>query len=116
MLNLYSSARDKHYSSFSPQGTSVAILGPTLIELACRAQTDLAQMSFVFTSRAVGYLVGSIIGGWLFDKYNGHVVLSLSCVWATVMMWALPYVTSLYGLLIVIVLMGLALGSVDTGT
>ncbi|PFX24485.1 sodium-dependent glucose transporter 1A-like [Stylophora pistillata] len=96
-------------------GISVAILGPTLIELACQAQTELAEMSFVFTARAIGYLIGSIVGGWLFDKYNGHLVLSLSCVWAAVMMWALPYVTSLIGLLLVVVFMGLALGSVDTG-
>lgn len=100
---------------FSQQGISVAILGPTLIELACQAQTELEKMSFVFTARAIGYLIGSIVGGWLFDRYNGHLVLSLSCVWAAVMMWALPYVTSLTGLLLVVVLMGLALGSVDTG-
>ena len=62
---------------FSQQGISVAILGPTLIELACQAQTELEKMSFVFTARAIGYLIGSIVGGWLFDRYNGHLVLSL---------------------------------------
>lgn len=72
-------------------------------------------MSYAFTSRSIGYLTGSIVGGWLFDKYNGHVVLSLSCVWATLMMWVLPYVRSIYWLVTVIALLGVALGSLDTG-
>ena len=93
----------------------MAILGPTLLELACHTNTKLEHMSFVFTSRSVGYLIGSIIGGWLFDKYNGHVVLSVSCMWATLMMLVLPYVTSVYGLVIVTALLGLGTGSLDTG-
>ena len=70
----------------------------------------------MFTSRAFGYLTGSIIGGWFYDKYNGHVVLALSCVWGTLMMMVLPYVTSLLGLVIVTVLLGVGLGSLNTGT
>lgn len=93
----------------------MAILGPTLLELACHTGTKLKHMSYVFTSRSVGYLMGSIVGGWLFDKYNGHVVVSLSCIWGTLMMLVLPYVTSLVGLIIVISLLGLGLGSLDTG-
>ena len=72
-------------------------------------------MSYTFTARSIGYLLGSIVGGWLFDKYNGHVVLSLSCFWGTLMMLVLPYVTSVYGLIIVISLLGIGLGSLDTG-
>ena len=94
----------------------MAILGPTLIELSCQIKlTSLAHMSYAFTSRSLGYLTGSIVGGWLFDKFNGHVVLSLSCLSATLMMWVLPYVSSIYGLLVVIALLGVALGSLDTG-
>ena len=110
LLNFYT-----NIVSFSTQGTSAAILGPTLIELSCQVQTSLAHMSYAFTSRSVGYLTGSIVGGWLFDKYNGHVVLSVSCLWATLMMWVLPYVSSIYGLVVVIALLGVALGSLDTG-
>lgn len=93
----------------------MAILGPTLIELSCHTCTKLEQMSYAFTSRSFGYLLGSIIGGWLFDKYNGHVVLSMSCIWGALMMLVLPFVTSIYGLVIVTGLLGLGLGSVDTG-
>ena len=96
------------------QGKCAAIFGPTLIELACHTSTKLENMSYVFTSRSVGYLVGSIIGGWLYDKYNGHGVLALSCVWSTVMMIVLPYATSLVGLLIVYALLGIGLGAIDT--
>ena len=96
------------------QGKCAAIFGPTLIELACHTSTKLENMSYVFMSRSVGYLVGSIIGGWLYDKYNGHGVLALSCVWSTAMMIVLPYATSLVGLLIVYALLGIGLGAIDT--
>ena len=94
----------------------MAILGPTLLELTCHTSTKLERMSYVFTSRAFGYITGSIIGGWFYEKYNGHVVLALSCVWGTLMMMVLPYVTSLLGLVIVTVLLGVGLGSLNTGT
>ena len=85
------------------------------MELAKHTCTKLEHMSYVFTSRSIGYLMGSMIGGWLFDKYNGHLVLSLSCVWGTLMMLVLPYVKSLLGLIIVSALLGIGLGSLDTG-
>ena len=102
------------FNLFILQRECVAIYGPTLIELACHTSTKLENMSYVFTSRSVGYLVGSIIGGWLYDKYNGHGVLALSCVWSTAMMIVLPYATSLVGLLIVYALLGIGLGAIDT--
>ncbi|KAL9978346.1 hypothetical protein ACROYT_G015847 [Oculina patagonica] len=103
------------YVSFFGLGTSVAILGPTLIDLSCQTHTNLAHMSYAFTARSFGYFAGSIGGGWLFDKYNGHVVLSVSCIWATLMMWVLPYVHNIYALVFVIALLGIGLGSLDTG-
>ncbi|KAL9978345.1 hypothetical protein ACROYT_G015846 [Oculina patagonica] len=103
------------YVSFVGLGLSVAILGPTLIDLSCQTHTNLAHMSYAFTARSFGYFAGSIGGGWLFDKYNGHVVLSVSCLWATLMMWALPYVHNIYALVFVIALLGIGLGSLDTG-
>ena len=93
----------------------MAILGPTLMELKCQTGAQLEQMSFAFTSRSIGYLLGSITGGWLFDRYNGHVILSVSCLWATLMMLVLPYVRSISGLIIVVGLLGIGLGSLDTG-
>lgn len=103
------------FSCFFGLGISVAILGPTLMELKCQTGAQLEQMSFAFTSRSIGYLLGSITGGWLFDRYNGHVILSVSCLWATLMMLVLPYVRSISGLIIVVGLLGIGLGSLDTG-
>lgn len=72
-------------------------------------------MLYVFIFRFVGYLIGSIVGGWLFDKYNGYVVLFLLCLWVILMMWVLSYVKSIYWLMVVIVLLGVALGFFDIG-
>jgi MFS family permease len=34
------------------------------------SDADLESLSYVFTARSSGYLVGSIISGWLFDRYR----------------------------------------------
>jgi len=33
-------------------------------------------MGFVFSSRSLGYLVGSMVGGPLFDKFDGNKLLA----------------------------------------
>lgn len=72
-------------------------------------------MLFVFIVWVIGYLIGSIVGGWLFDRYNGYLVLFLLCVWVVVMMWVLFYVISFIGFFFVVVFMGLVFGLVDIG-
>ena len=85
-------------------GLLITSLGPALLELARRTdvrvvassdgssqsllmQTSIETMTFVFTSRSGGYLGGSIVGGMLFDRFDGHklLVLALSiCTLGTV--------------------------------
>lgn len=101
-------------SSF--QGIAVAMLGPALLELASNTSTSLQNMSYIFTARSAGYLIGSMVGGMLFDKYNELLVLCISCLWSMLMMFVVPLVKSVYLLAVVIFSMANSLGSLETGT
>ena len=92
-----------------------SIVGPTLLDLACHTNSKLENMSYIFTSRSVGYLTGSMVGGWLYDKFNKLRLLSLSCLVATVFMWVSPLTTNLYVLMVFMTAINLAEGCLDTG-
>ena len=54
-----------------------AVLGPTLPYLAKFTQTSFSQISLLFIARSLGYLAGSFIGGYLYDRVSGISGLSL---------------------------------------
>ena len=58
--------------SFVMLGLISSILGPTLLDLGIQTNSTTQTMSYVFTSRTSGYLVGSIIGGFVVDRVTGR--------------------------------------------
>lgn len=72
-------------------------------------------MSYVFTARSVGYLVGSICGGWMFDRYNRYLVLGCSSLGCVLAMIVFPVVRSVYALIMIGSAMAICAGIVDTG-
>ena len=56
----------------------LAVLGPTLPALAEQTGAELGEISFLFTARSLGYIVGALLGGRLLDRLRGHPVLALS--------------------------------------
>ena len=97
------------------QGIGIAILGPSLLDLGEQVHAPLNQMSTVFTARSVGYLIGSLLAGWLLDKWNGYIVISLSCFVAVLSLIIVPLTHCLLALIITLICKGLALGALDTG-
>lgn len=73
------------------------------------------SMSSIFTVRSIGYLIGSIIAGWLFDKWNGNLFLAVACIFASVSLIITPFTSSFAMLMISIFCQGLALALLDTG-
>lgn len=49
-------------SLFILQGLMMSIPGPTLLDLRHSSGTDAHSISFIFTARSIGYLIGSLIG------------------------------------------------------
>src|SRR5512139_2534417 len=64
-----------YYAAFIALGMASASLGPTLGGLAEHTRTRLSEISFLFMARSLGYLVGSFVGGRVYDRWPGHVVM-----------------------------------------
>jgi len=52
-----------YYASLLSLGLAVAVLGPTLPDLAQRTHTDMRKISILFTTLALGYMLGALQGG-----------------------------------------------------
>lgn len=105
-----------HYFSFLTLGMSLSILGPTLLDLKQHVNCSLTAISFTLSARSAGYVVGSIIMGFLFPKLNYQLASTGFLLVSAVMSLLIPLVTQLNLLTIVSIVNGFCLGSYDTGT
>jgi FHS family Na+ dependent glucose MFS transporter 1 len=104
-----------YYFLFICLGLDSAILGPTLPALASQTSSRLGQMGLVFLVGAIGYTLGTIIGGRVFDRLPGHPVLGIAQLCAAVLIFFIPLAASLWLLLAILACKGFAEGFVNTG-
>jgi FHS family Na+ dependent glucose MFS transporter 1 len=104
-----------YYFLFICLGLDSAVLGPTLPALAGQTGSRLGQMGLVFLVGAIGYTLGTMIGGRVFDRVAGHPVLGIAQLFAAALIFFIPLATSLWLLLAILVCKGLAEGFVNTG-
>ena len=104
-----------YYAAFIALGLTTASLGPTLPGLAKNTASALSNISFLFVVRSLGYLLGSLNSGRLYDKRPGNPVMSLGLVIISGLLILVPIIPSLAVLAIVLLLVGFAEGTVDVG-
>ena len=101
--------------AFVVLGASIASLGPTLPYLAENLQVNVTSLGYLFSTRSLGYLLGSLFIGRLFDRFSGHrlmAVMLLLAAFGMVVIPLAPYVSLLALLLLVV---GMGLGVTDVG-
>jgi fucose permease len=104
-----------YYLAFIALGLTTASTGPALPYLAGQTGVLLSAVSFLFTTRSLGYMVGSLQGGRLYDRMRGHPVMAAALVGMAAMMAIVPLPTKLWLLTIVFLLLGMSEGTLDVG-
>ncbi|TEU10667.1 MAG: MFS transporter [Anaerolineales bacterium] len=104
-----------YYAAFVALGLSAASLGPTLSGLAKHTQTRLHEISFLFMARSLGYLFGSLLGGRSYDRVSGHPVMATALIVMAVMITLAPLMSLLWLLTAVLLILGVAEGTLDVG-
>jgi MFS transporter, FHS family, Na+ dependent glucose transporter 1 len=96
-------------------GLDTAVLGPTLPALAEQTHTPLGHMGWLFLAGAIGYTLGTTLGGRIFDRVRGHPVLGMAQLVTAVLLVLVPLSPWFWLLLGVLACKGFADGLVNTG-
>jgi MFS transporter, FHS family, Na+ dependent glucose transporter 1 len=104
-----------YYIGFIALGIVAASLGPTLPGLAAQTSVSLGAISFLFTVRPLGYLVGTFLSGRVYDRLDGHHLLMTSLILLVITLALTPAIPLLWLLVIVFGIMGIAEGLLDVG-
>lgn len=104
-----------YFAAFVSLGLASASLGPTLPGLAALTASSVGQISTLFIARSLGYLLGSALGGRLYDRTPGHPVMAGSLVAMAGAMGLIPLAPALWLLFLAVLLLGLVEGAVDVG-
>jgi FHS family Na+ dependent glucose MFS transporter 1 len=102
-------------ATFISLGLVSSSLGPTLLGLAENTQTQVREISFLFTARSFGYMLGSLLSGRLYDRIPGHAMMAGALIAMMLMMALTPLLSLLWLLVLVLLLLGMAEGGVDVG-
>lgn len=104
-----------YYSAFVGLGLVGASLGPTLPGLAEQTGTQLNAISILFSARALGYLGGSMVAGWVYDRQAGHPIIAAAILLMALLMTLVPFIPLLWILVGILLLIGIAEGTMDVG-
>ncbi len=104
-----------YFAAFTILGLTTASLGPSLPSLAENTNTLISQISYLFTARSGGYLIGSWMGGRTYDRRPGHHVLVLMLLAIAIALGSIPTLSQLWVLMVVLMIVGFAEGAVDVG-
>ena len=105
-----------YYGTYLLLGAIIASLGPTLLALSDNVGVTVGAISILFMTRSFGYLSGSMLGGWLYDRFHGHRVLSGLLVVAALALASVPSINIMVLLSVVFFLIGTAQGGMDVGS
>jgi FHS family Na+ dependent glucose MFS transporter 1 len=105
-----------YYAGLLTLGLVVAVIGPSLPRLAGSTGSTLSRISYLFTAHSLGYLLGSLLSGRLFDRVPGHPLLGLSLLLMTGVLLSIPLISLLQLLIGVMFLLGTAGGILDVGS
>jgi FHS family Na+ dependent glucose MFS transporter 1 len=104
-----------YFAAFVALGLTTASLGPTLPGLAENTGSTIGKISFLFLLRSLGYLLGSINAGRVYDKSPGNPVMAAGLIAISILLAFTPTITVLWLLAGILLLVGFAEGMIDVG-
>ena len=104
-----------YFAAFIALGLSTGSLGPTLQALAKQSHVSLGMISYLFTARSLGYVLGSTKGAKLFDRRAGNPIMAAMLVLMSAMMALTPLTASFWFLVAAMFLLGTGEATLDAG-
>jgi fucose permease len=104
-----------YWISFLATGLSLSILGPAVTELRERSGADIGDIGVLFAGQSAGFVVGALVGGRLYDRFDGHRVFAGALTVVACGLALVPSLSSLLPLFGAFVLVGVGASAADVG-
>ena len=104
-----------YYLSFIVLGLASAAEGPSLPTLEKHTSSSLERIGLIFVFGALGYLLGSLLGGRAYDRVPGHRLMAFAMLIMLSAAAVYPVASTLWLLLLAALIMGLGKGALDVG-
>src|SRR5262249_13567000 len=104
-----------YFVAFIALGLAIASLGPTIPGLAAQVRASIADISYLFTLRSFGFLLGALLSVPFYDRLKGHSVMAAMVFSMSVTLALMPLAPTLGVLLTVMLLLGTAEGALGVG-
>jgi MFS transporter, FHS family, Na+ dependent glucose transporter 1 len=105
----------RYLLTFVAVGLLLSLIGPALSELRRQVGVSVGTISVLFVVQSLGYLAGSIIGGRLYDRGLGHLVIAGALGVCALAMVLLPAAGTLAVVCALFAVVGLGGAAVDVG-
>ena len=115
-MSLSARQTSAYFAAFFVLGATIASLGPTLPYLAENTGATLASLGLLFTLRSGGYLIGSLLGGRLYDHLPGHRLLGIAIFIGALCLGLVPQISSFAVIIAIMLLIGLSEATLDVGS
>jgi MFS transporter, FHS family, Na+ dependent glucose transporter 1 len=105
-----------YYLLFLCLGFGTGITGPALPSLVNQTTSTVGQIGMMLLFGSIGYTIGTLIGGRLFDRARaGHFILGVCQLGSAALLAVIPLAGSLPVLLLIAFISGLPNGMINTG-
>lgn len=104
-----------YYAAFTGLGLTTSALGPTLPNLAANTHSQISDASILFSAGSMGYILGASLGGRLYDRLAGHMVMAVAALLMVLAALVIPLAPLLWLLFFIMFTMGVGQSVVDVG-
>ena len=104
-----------YFISFIALGLVAGALGPSIPSFAKNTGSAFNEISSLFVFSSLGYIAGSYLAGIFYQKFPGNKVLAVVLVFMSAGIALLPIIQSLWLLVALIFLVGIAQSNLDVG-
>jgi FHS family Na+ dependent glucose MFS transporter 1 len=104
-----------YYAAALLLGLMLTSIGPCLDAFKAQTGSSTGAIALLFTASSLGYIAGSVLAGRVYARIAGHRALAAALGLMCLLTITLPWLEPLWLLITVIVLIGVALGSMDVG-
>jgi FHS family Na+ dependent glucose MFS transporter 1 len=104
-----------YYAAYITLGATMALSGPALPWLARHTGSRIDQISIIFVATSLGYMLGSLLSGWAYDRLPGHRIQALALLVISLSATLVPVLQALWLLVLVLFLLGTFQGVLDVG-